>query len=77
MVDDKVYSGIVIFFSNKLGYGFLQWEKDGAPQKDIFLHHSCINSEGFRTLQKDQRVNFKIGENNRGQIIATSVTIIK
>jgi len=76
MSDDKVYEGVVVFFQNKLGYGFIEWLRDGEKQPDIFLHFSDINSEGFRTVKAEQKVTFRIGKNNRGQDKAIEVTPI-
>ena len=75
--DDKVYNGTVIFFDIKQGYGFLQWEIDGTPQKDIFAHYSDINCEGFKAIYKDQKVSFKLGVNKRGETKAIEITIVK
>jgi CspA family cold shock protein len=77
MEDDKqVFTGEVIFFNSKTGYGFILWEKQGVKQKDIFLHYSDINMEGYKTVNKGQKVSFNIGENIRGQDKAINVTVI-
>lgn len=55
--------GTVKWFNQEKGYGFVA--VDGSD-KDIFLHYSAINMEGFRTLQQDQRVEFEIGEGPKG-----------
>jgi len=73
--DDKVYTGSVVWFNK--GYGFLSWEIDGTLQTEIFCHYSDINADGFKTLQKDQKVSFKIGVNNHGKPKAICVTAIK
>jgi cold shock protein len=75
--DSKVYSGKTIFFNNKTGYGFISWAKEGVTQKDIFVHYSDIQVSGFKTLQKDQMVEFQIGVNHRGDPKAINVTVIK
>lgn len=75
--DNVKYVGTVIFFSPKAGYGFLLWEKDGVPQKDLFVHFSDILCEGFKTLYKDQRVSFGLGTNVRGEIKAIEVEVLK
>lgn len=71
------YVGTVVFFRNKPGYGFLSWEKDGEPQKDMFVHFSDIQSEGFRTLKKDQKVSFAMGVNNKGEPKAVEVEVVE
>ncbi|MFN2235165.1 MAG: cold-shock protein [Anaerolineales bacterium] len=55
-------SGIVKWFSDAKGYGFIQRDKGG----DIFVHHSAILGIGFRTLAEGQRVEFEIGEGAKG-----------
>ena len=51
-------NGKVKWFSNQKGYGFIQTD-DG---KDIFVHFSAIESEGFKTLGQGQDVEFEISE---------------
>jgi len=57
-----VAEGIVKWFSNKKGYGFIELE-DG---KDLFVHYSAINMPGFKTLSEGERVSFDIEESGRG-----------
>lgn len=71
---EENYVGVVVWFDNKLNYGFIQWTKDGAPQKDMFVHFSDINCEGFKTIKKGQNVTFEIGLNNHGKQKAVNVT---
>ncbi len=54
--------GIVKWFSNKKGYGFIEQEGD----KDLFVHHSAINMTGFKSLEKGDRVSFDVEESERG-----------
>ncbi len=54
--------GTVKWFSEKKGYGFIEQE-DG---NDLFVHHSDIEMEGFRTLSEGDRVSFNIEESDRG-----------
>lgn len=75
MTDDRVYEGTVIFFSNALNFGFILWEIDGVPQKDLFLHYSDILIDGYRTAKKGQKVTFKLGLNVRGQPKAIEVNV--
>jgi len=67
------YVGIVCWFSSKKGYGFISWEN----KEDLFVHFSDINIEGFKTLNKNQKVQFKVGENKLGIPKAIEVTIIQ
>jgi len=54
--------GVVKWFSNRKGYGFIEQEEGD----DIFVHHSAINMEGFRTLAEGDRVAFEIEVGERG-----------
>ncbi len=49
--------GTVKWFNNAKGYGFLQAEEGG---EDVFVHHTAILAEGFRTLNQGDRVNFEV-----------------
>lgn len=57
-------SGTVKWFSDKKGYGFISQE-DG---KDVFVHFSAINGNGFRTLAEGQAVTFELEETERGPV---------
>ena len=54
--------GKVKWFNAEKGYGFIARE-DGA---DVFVHHSAIQIEGYRTLQEGQRVEFVIEKGPKG-----------
>jgi len=54
--------GIVKWFSNRKGYGFIEKDEGG----DLFVHHSAIQMEGFRTLEEGERVSFEIEDGDRG-----------
>jgi CspA family cold shock protein len=69
------YTGKVIWF-NKLGIGFLEWEKDNVKQADMFVHYSDLAMEGFKMLHKGQEVSFEIGINHKGQPKATNVKVL-
>lgn len=56
-------SGTVKWFNNAKGYGFIQAEPGGA---DVFVHHTAIVAEGFRTLNQGERVNFEVVEGPKG-----------
>lgn len=54
--------GIVKWFSDKKGYGFIEQE-DG---RDIFVHYTSINTPGFKTLAEGDQVSFDVEESDRG-----------
>ena len=54
--------GIVKWFSDKKGFGFIEQEEGG----DIFVHYSAISMPGFKTLSEGDRVTFEVEEGNRG-----------
>jgi CspA family cold shock protein len=54
--------GIVKWFSDKKGFGFIEQEEGG----DIFVHHSAITMDGFRTLSEGDRVSFEVENGARG-----------
>ncbi|MCW5874103.1 MAG: cold-shock protein [Anaerolineales bacterium] len=54
--------GTVKWFNSAKGYGFLERDSGG----DIFVHFSVIVAEGFRTLKEGQRVEFVVGDSDKG-----------
>jgi CspA family cold shock protein len=55
--------GKVKWFSNQKGYGFITAENG----KDVFVHHSAILGEGYKTLNEGQEVEFDITTGPKGQ----------
>ena len=64
--------GTVKYFNNARGYGFI-YDLDG---KEIFVHQSSINMDGFRSLHADDIVQFEIGAGKNGREQAVNVTPI-
>ena len=54
--------GKVKWFNSAKGYGFIQRE-DG---KDVFVHYTAIEGEGYRSLQEGQEVEFEIADSPKG-----------
>jgi cold shock protein len=63
--------GTVKWFNESKGFGFLS--REGGP--DVFVHHSEIRAEGFRTLNEGDRVRFDVVDSPKGPR-ATNVTRI-
>ena len=63
-------TGKVKWFNDAKGFGFIEQEDDG---KDIFVHFSAIQDEGFKTLREGQEVSFDVVEGPKGPQ-ATNVT---
>ncbi len=64
-------TGKVKWFNASKGYGFL--EREGGP--DVFVHFSAIQSDGYRSLQEGQQVEFTI-ENGPKGLQAANVTVV-
>lgn len=56
-------TGIVKWFNNAKGYGFVTPD-DG--EQDVFVHFSSIDMEGYRTLKEGQRVEFEVEAGPKG-----------
>jgi len=62
-------TGTVKWFNATKGYGFLSQEGG----EDVFVHHSAIQMEGYRTLTEGQQVEFSVERGPKG-LLATNVT---
>jgi cold shock protein len=63
-------TGTVKWFNNAKGYGFIT--PDGEA-KDVFVHHSQIAGEGYKSLNEGQKVEFEVRDGQKGPE-ATNVT---
>jgi len=55
--------GTVKWFNNQKGYGFIT-PADGS--KDLFVHHTSILTEGYKTLAENQQVEFDVTQSEKG-----------
>jgi len=56
-------TGRVKWFNEQKGFGFITPDDGG---EDLFVHHTNIVAEGFRTLMEEQAVEFDVGEGRKG-----------
>ena len=54
--------GTVKWFNDSKGFGFI--EQDGG--QDVFVHHTAIQAQGFKSLEEGQRVSFEVVEGAKG-----------
>jgi len=60
-----VSSGIVKWFNEKKGFGFITPDEGGD---DLFVHHTNIEMQGFRTLKEGQKVEFDVTTGEKGNV---------
>jgi CspA family cold shock protein len=58
-----VAQGTVKWFNSEKGFGFIAPSDGGA---DVFVHYSEIQGNGFRTLEENQKVEFEVGQGQKG-----------
>ncbi|MGO0060235.1 cold-shock protein [Brevibacillus fluminis] len=63
--------GTVKWFNAEKGFGFIQVEGG----EDVFVHYSAIQSEGFKTLEEGQKVEFEIVQGSRGPQAANVIKL--
>ena len=60
---DERETGVVKWFNDKKGYGFISRESG----EDVFVHYTSIDGEGFRSLAEGERVEFAVKQDHKGQ----------
>jgi len=56
-----VINGKVKWFNDAKGYGFIE-----TPEGDVFVHHSAIEADGFRSLREGQEVELEVAQGEKG-----------
>jgi len=64
--ENTMSNGIVKWFNDGKGFGFIEQENG----KDVFVHHSAINSTGFKSLSEGDRVTFDVVQGPKGPAAA-------
>jgi cold shock protein len=65
-------TGTVKWFNDQKGYGFITPDEGG---KDVFVHHSSIAGEGFKTLAEGAKVEFEVAQGQKGPEAKNVVTV--
>jgi len=56
-------TGMVKWFNDRKGYGFIKAE---GTERDVFVHYTAVSGDGFKTLAEGQRVSFELTEGPKG-----------
>ena len=64
-------TGTVKWFNDQKGYGFITPDEGG---KDVFVHHSSIVGDGFKTLAEGAKVEFEVAQGQKGPEAKNVVT---
>jgi CspA family cold shock protein len=68
---EDMATGTVKWFNDQKGYGFITPDEGG---KDVFVHHSSIVGDGFRTLAEGAKVEFEVAQGQKGPEAKNVVT---
>lgn len=60
----KMAKGVVKWFSNQKGYGFITPE---SSEKEVFVHYSAVQGDGYKTLAESDKVEFDITNGPKGE----------
>ena len=60
-----IRSGVVKWFNDSRGFGFITPDEG---EKDLFVHWSQIEGDGFKSLQEGQKVEFEVGDSDKGPV---------
>jgi protein lin-28 len=72
MSDEKIL-GTVKWFSDRKGFGFITPDEGSPISEDIFVHHTAVNADGFKSLGEDWKVEFAMGKDEDGKVKAVDV----
>lgn len=64
-------TGTVKWFNNSKGYGFIARDEGG----DVFVHHTSIQGDGYRSLEEGQKVQFEVTKGPKGDQAANVVKL--
>ena len=64
-------TGTVKWFNDSKGFGFIEQESGD----DVFVHHSAINSDGFKSLAEGERVSFEVEQGEKGPSAANVTSL--
>ncbi len=73
-MSEQVFTGTVVWFDPKKGYGFISREDGGT---DIFVHYSDISMDGFKLLMALDKVSFEEDKSFKDKLKATNVILIE